>query len=51
MNFQPELNNSNNFGGDKGKYFSYSFKSDEYNLQDILLQAKLDPAVIKLEGI
>ncbi len=30
---------------DKAKYLSYSFKSNEYNFQEILNQAQLDPSL------
>lgn len=35
INFQPDLNNSNGFGADKGKYFAYDFKKPELNFKQI----------------
>lgn len=49
INYQPELNNSNGFGSDKGKYFSYSFKSDQHNLQEIIGPNGVEN--MKMEGI
>ena len=45
MNFQPDLNNSNGFGSDKGKYLAYDFKNADLNFKTISndLQKNTDP--------
>lgn len=49
LNFQPELNNSNGFGNDKGKYIAYDFKDSALNFANILGSMK-NPN-LKLNGI
>jgi hypothetical protein len=49
MNFQPDLNNSNGFGSDKGKFLAFDFKDDTLNFGSIQNQVKTGN--LKLTGI
>jgi hypothetical protein len=49
MNFQPELNNSNGFGSDKGKYLAFDFKDEALNFSSI--QNQIKSGNMKLTGI
>jgi hypothetical protein len=40
LNFQPDLNNSNGFGVEKGKFLSYDFKDQNLNFISILNSLK-----------
>jgi hypothetical protein len=51
IGFQAELNNSNGFGADKGKYFGYDFKTTEKNFKSIAGELAKGPEGVKLEGI
>lgn len=43
IGFQSELNNSNGFGVDKGKYFGYDFKSADKNFKTIAAELAKGP--------
>ena len=49
VNFQPELNNSNGFGSDKGKFLAFDFKDETLNFNSI--QNQIKTGNVKLAGI
>ena len=51
INFKADANNSNGFGGDKGKYISYQFKSAELGYKSISSEIVKNSGNLKMEGV
>ena len=51
IGFKAELNNSNGFGADKGRYIGYDFKEEELNFKKLLPEFLKNASSLKLEGL
>ena len=51
VGFQSELNNSSGFGADKGKYYAYDFKQEDYNFKSISTSLSQGAPPLKLDGL